>query len=532
MNEVVSNLSFGNQTERANIGDNSYDFNIQLVNSDGDSVGIKFGSIIELGITDDLSSFYQQGYIIFSNNLDALESAESISTDVRGMPEKAFQPYRFRGDGRDLICINIKPAVDIDDGDPVSKSKTIGLSNTFTLNGIFSVYDSEDIISDQNKDIKLKKLYFHDQSYQILNSKNVYFSTTKIAAKENGSSADKSQKRLIGNTERSIDTGTAIKELLKLTLEDEQQRISFNSSWDKGKSKIFYSSPANNRAINDLYYLLDYHVSDSDPSNPPALLRKDRTGTWNLIPITALFQTSYYKGNQSLGDLGGPNLTENFIVARPNAGDGPVTTGPERNPQLSINANNLPDYSYAENLEIAGMQADVSNFGIVTHAVHNYDPTTGVFSVDMERNNVDSTLKGFNKNIVQTQRGISGKSPASNITLSQDRSSNQTIIHSFNPNPDQNARINSGSNKIILNSIFNNTTVAFRSRGNTARQAGKFVTLKRQNFQNDSGFDNKVMGTYLVVRVDHMFKNDQYFNYMVCTKPYNAESSGLSNKAV
>lgn len=530
MNETIANLSFGSQSERAQIGDNTYDFNVQLVNSDGDNVGLKFSSIVEMGITDDLASFYQSGYIIFSNNLDALESAESVSTNVRGMPEKAFNPYRFRGDGRDTIIINIKPAVDVDDGDPVSKSRSVGLGNTFTLNGVFSVFDTEDIISDHNKDLKLKKLYFHDQSYQILNSKNIYFSTTKIAAKDQATGS--SEKRLVGNTERSIDTGTAIKELLKLTLEDEQQKVTFNSSWDKGKSKIFYSSPANNRAINDLYYLLDYHVSDSDPSNPPALLRKDRGNTWNLIPITALFQTSYYKGNQSIGDLGGPNLTEEFVVARPNAGDGPVTTGPQRNPQLSINANNLPDYSYAENLEIAGMQADVSNFGIVTHAVHSYDPATGVFSIDMEKNNVDSTLKGFNKNIVQTQRGISGKSPASNITMSQDRSSNQTVIHSFNPNPDQNARLNSGSNKIILNSIFNNTTIAFRSRGNTARQAGKFITVKRQNFQNNSGFDNKVMGTYLVVKVDHIFKNDQYFNYMVCTKPYNAQSGGLSNQAI
>lgn len=531
MNETITNLSFSNQSDRAQIGDNTYDFNVQLVNSDGDNVGLKFSSIVEMSITDDLASFFQKGHIIFNNNLDALESAESISTDVRGMPEKAFNPYRFRGDGRDSIIINIKPAVDIDDGDPISKSRTASIGNTFTLNGVFSIYDTEDIIADHNKDIKLKKLYFHDQSYQVLNSKNVYFTTAKVAAKEQSSTTDKS-KRLIGNTERSIDTGTAIKELLKLSLQDEQQKISFNSSWDKGKSKIFYSSPANNRAINDLYYLLDYHVSDSDPSNPPALLRKDRNNVWNLIPITSLFQTSYYKGNQSLGDLGGPNLTEEFIVAKPNSGDGPVTTGPQRNPQLSVNANNMPDYSYAENLEVAGMQADVSNFGVVTHAVHSYDPATGVFSVDMEKNNVDSTLKSFNKNIVQTQRGISGKSPASNITMSQDRSSNQTVIHTFNPNTDQNARLNSGSNKILLNSIFNNTTIAFRSRGNTARQAGKFISIKRKNFQNDSSFDNKVMGTYLVVKVEHMFKNDQYFNYMVCTKPYNAESNGLSNKAI
>lgn len=527
-NPVIKNLSLTGKSETVAIGDTHYDFNIQLLNSDGDSAGIKFGSIIDLGITDDLSSFFAYGYLIFQNNSDALESAQSVSTNVRGMPENAFLPFRFRGDGRDLLLVNIKPAIGVNDDGGFRSSKANSVGKQFELNYVFSVYETQDILSDKDKNVKLKKLFFHDQSFQTLNERNAYFSTAKIQQKNQTSQ----QKRLISNTERSTETGAAIKELLTAALSNDLAPPNFSSQWDTGKSKILYSSQANTKAIDDLYYLLDYHVSESDPSYPPALLRKGRNNSWSLIPVTELFKTAYYKGNQGFGDLGGPGLTENFIIAKPNSGNSGSPTGPQRNPSVSIFANNLPDYSYAENFENSSMTADANTFGVVSHIVHNYDTTTKTFSIDAKENNIQESMKKFNKNIVQTQKGLAGKSPSSNIVLNQTRTGNYNVVHTFNPNTDQNARLNSGNSKILLNSIFNNNTVAFRSRGQTSREAGKFITLQRNNSQNQSAFDNKVMGTYLVVRVDHVFKNDQYYNYLVCTKPYAAESSNQSSTVV
>ena len=527
-NPVLKNLSFSGKSDSVSIGDTHYEFNVQLLNSDGDSAGIKFASVVDFAITDELASFFATGYLTFQNNLDALESSQSISTDVRGMPEQAFTPFRFRGDGRDLLLVNIKPAMGVNDDQGFNTSRSNSVGTQFELNYIFSIYETQDIVSDKDKNVKLKKLMFHEQSFQTLNERNAYFSTMKSQQKNQASS---SSKRLIGNTERSIDTGSAIKELLTNTLSNDLTPPKFSSKWDTGKTKLFYSSPANNKAIDDLYYLLDYHVSESDPSCPPALLRKNRNGAWSLIPITDLFQGAYYKGNAGFGDLGGPGMSENFIIARPNSGSG-GTTSPQRNPQVSIFANNLPDYSYAENFENAGMTADASTFGVVSHIVHNYDPATRTFSIDAKENNIQESMKKFNKNIVQTQKGLAGKSPSTNIVLNQTRTQNQNVVHSFNPNTDPNSRLNSGSNKIILNSIFNNNTIAFRARGSTAREAGKFITIKRNNSQNESAFDNKIMGSYLVVRVDHVFKNDQYYNYLVCTKPYVAESTKQSSTVV
>lgn len=521
-NAVIDNLSFGAGSEQVKIGDTSYTFNVQIVNSDGNNTGIKFGSIVDFGITDNLVNFYADGYLIFRNDLDALESVQSVSTDVRGLPEQAFTPFTFRGDGRDLLIVNIKPAISMDDDNPVQMSGQTGNDN-FALNYVFTIFDTEDIIT-ENKDIKLKKLYFHDQCFHILNEKTSYFCTSKVKNRDNSPVGP-------SNGERSVETGEAIRALLAEALsQDTKTQQKFSSDWDVGSSKIFYSSPANNKFIDDLYYLLDYHVSTKENDHSPALLRKERNNSWNLTPLSKLFKTSYYKGNDSLGNLGGSNLTENFILARPNSGDSPPLTGPERNPGASIFANNFPDYSYAENFENAGMMADASTFGVTTHMVHSYDPATKTFSIG--NNNIESALKIYKKNFVQTQKGVAGNSPAQNFPSNQIKDRNKNINHVFNPNPDENVRLNSGQNKILLNTIFNNNTIAFRTRGNTSREPGKFITLERKDFSNNSTYDNKIFGTYLVVKVDHVFKNNQYYNYMVCTKSYAAESTGSSSGVV
>ena len=523
-NAVIDNLSFGAGSEQVKIGDTTYTFNVQVVNSDGNNTGIKFGSIVDFGISDTLVNFYADGYLIFRNDLDALESVQSISTDVRGSPEQAFTPFSFRGDGRDLLIVNIKPAISVDDESPVKTSSDNSTDN-FALNFIFTIYDTEDIIT-ESKDVKLKKLYFHDQDFHVLNEKNSYFSTGRVKNRGNSPVG-------ASNGERSIETGEAIRALIADVLsKDTKTKQKFSADWDVGSSKLFYSSPANNKAIDDLYYLLDYHVSTKENDYSPALLRKERNNTWNLTPLSKLFKTSYYKGNDTLGNLGGSNLTENFILARPNSGDSPPLTGPERNPGASLFANNFPDYSYAENFENTGMMADASTFGVTTHLVHSYDTATKTFSIDAKENNINDVVKIYKKNFVQTQKGVAGNSPAQNFPLNKSKTENKNVVHTFNPNPDQNMRLNSGRNKILLNTIFNNNTIAFRTRGNTVRQPGKFITLERKDFSNNSTYDNKIFGTYLVVRVDHVFKNNQYFNYMVCTKSYAAETTGNSSEVL
>lgn len=517
MNPVIENLSFSPQGEQITLGDNSYNFSLQLFNADGQSVGIKHASVIELCISDIITNFATEGYLIFNNNLDAIESVQSISTDVRGRPQKAFSPFQFRGDGRDFLVVSIKPAVNVNTNDPISMPN----SKDPSLELLFTVYDTADIITEE-KDVKLKKLYLCDYSVQLLNEKNTYFSTSKISQQKGNS-----------NTERSVYTGEAILGLLASVFsQDLKLTQTFSTEWDRGEEKIFYSSPANSRAINDLNYLLNYHISSKDNDYCPSLLRKNRKNLWTLTPVTTIFKSAYYKGNSSFGDSGGSRLIENFTLNRPNIGDKDPLNIIERNPQSSLFANNLPDYSFIENFESANTAATTSTYGLITHVVHNYNISDKTFSVDIENNNINSVFKKYKKHFVQTQKGLIGSSPFQNIVLNKTKTENKTTAKVFNPNTTQTIRLNSGQNQILLNTIFNNTAISFSTRGSIFREAGKFFTVERRDAAIGSTFDNKIMGTYLLSKVEHIFKNGQYYNNIVGVKTYVTEKTGNSDDII
>ena len=133
---------------------------------------------------------------------------------------------------------------------------------------------------------------FNDYSFQVLNEKNGYFNTAEVA--KNNLPQDQQNKRLISNEDRSITTGKALKELLtKAFTEVYNTPPTFSENWDEGSSRIFYSSPATNKVIDDIYYLLDYHVSTEENNFCPSLLKKERDNSWSLTPIKKIFESAY-----------------------------------------------------------------------------------------------------------------------------------------------------------------------------------------------------------------------------------------------
>lgn len=517
MNPVIDNLLLDPKGSTVQIQDNYYTFNVTLINSDGNTTGIRHNAIVDLCFMEDLRFFYNYGYMVMDNKLDVLESAESISTGFDGAQQKAFVPFTFRNDGRDLLAINIVPQVtyeNADVGDTHNRVKT-----PFALNGLFSIYDTEDILS-EDKNKKMHKLYFRDFSYQLLKEKDSYYSTGRI-------------KKGVSTTDRSIETGLVIRSILQQALaSDTKVPSTFSSSWDTGSEKIFYSSPPNNKAIDDINYLLSYHVSDAANSYCPSILRHDRNGVWSLTPIKKIQDGAYYKGTPQLGDLGGPGNIETFVIVRPSIGEAPVLNGPQRDPSLSIFSNSFLDYSYAENFQSSGMTAEDIQSGMVTTAVHNYDFSKGLFSIDMKDNSLEAINKTSGDLFVKNQKGVTGKSPASNLNTNLLRTENKNIRHEYSISPNQNTRLGAGRNQAILLQFFNNGTITFRTRGKTDRTVGKFINVKRNDNANDSAFDNALMGSYCIVKIEHSFVNNQYVNDIIAVKNYNAAPTTSSNNVL
>ena len=60
-----------------------------------------------------------------------------------------------------------------------------------------------------------------------------------------------------------------------------------SSEWDKGGSLLEYHTNAGYKAIDDLQYLIEYHVSEKGYDYVPCILKKTRyTEEYTFIPIT------------------------------------------------------------------------------------------------------------------------------------------------------------------------------------------------------------------------------------------------------
>jgi hypothetical protein len=509
---LYNNLTNTQAPPIARLQDTDYSFEVIIFNSDGIEFKINPNAISDFKIVDELEKFYHYGFIVFKNDQDVLESIETVDSDNN---TKMFNPYVFRGDGRDFLRVRIKPTKN--EGDLISGDSS--KNDEFELSFIFSIYDYEDLYG-EIKSEKFKKLYFWDYTYQILNEKNSHFTTSKYS-------------KGLSDAERSIHTGDAIKNLLTEIFKDEiQGKIAFDADFDKGSSKVFYSSPAEYKAIDDLNYLLDRHVSSRESDFSPCLFKKERNSSFSLRPITSYFKGAYYKGNNSIGNLGGGFLIENFVMGKQDSSDRGNNNSPLRTPGISLFSSNLADYSYVENYNVSNMSADDAQNNIVSYYVHNYDYNTKLFTVDSNENNFETNNKIYNKNFVNYMKGRAGKSPSSNMSTNLFRKENKNLKHVFNSSTTPEQRLNSGRNQFLLSSIFMNTAISFRTNGSVRRQTGRFITIQRNNSQADSSFDNKIMGIYMITNITHSFIKGSYQNYIVCTKAYNMDDNKLTGKVL
>ena len=146
--------------------DGLYYYNIVLFNPDGDVVRIKQSAIKALVLEDTISNFYHEGYLIYENRFDVLESINAIANPGSDKNEyfsqnknDSFVGYRFRGDCRDFLFIDIMP-------DVKGKGTSVQQGNfdeqdkrTFNLKFAFSIYNTEDVLGD-SPELKYKKLSY------------------------------------------------------------------------------------------------------------------------------------------------------------------------------------------------------------------------------------------------------------------------------------------------------------------------------------------------------------------------------------
>lgn len=499
-NNLLSFAEGGRSGNVVQIEDNNYIFNVFLWNGTA-KTGITFSSVNELKIVDDLRYFYSYGYMSFNDTNDVLETYNGPNGDG------SVTPYSFRGDGRDYLQVEIMPQ--LKPNDVFIQSPSEEEKRDFCLKYTFSIYKIEEqkIL---NSVTKSKKIYFWDVDYQLLNEITANFSSSEIPMPSNtnkgGGSISQFSKNNSSTTQKAKNTddvkrysGDLIKNLLNKSL-NKITTSGFKASkdWDKGGALIEYHTNGKYKAIDDLQYLLQYHVSDAAYDYVPCILKKIRyTDEYSLIPITAYTLNNATSEEFTIGKMDPGNNGSVGNIKKFQAAQSPY----------SFNATN---YNIIENYSFIKPDADMIQKDVSTHFVHSYDPN-GFFTCSIKSNNFGNSKKG----IFQNNNGAGTTSNAlreNNNNAQHVYSAGLGIGQSFQ-------KLNFGRNKGLLASVFKNTAIYFKIRGLTRRRSGTYFSVDRNDTQTPTDNDIDLLGKYFTTLVIHEFVGGKYFNHIYGTKP-------------
>lgn len=490
------------------INKKNYLFRATLINPDNRMVDIYKSAIKELYLNDNVFNPFMNGYVVIDNREDAIERYVTDPA-VKEFNANAVlaRGYRTRGDARDILMLSIVPIIN---GVNPYDSSSEEFNAMFGFRYVFALTNETDI-SDQNG--KLKKYDILDFDQQILSEKNSFFSTVQMLDIKNASE--------LTNNEREVETGKILKKMLADNLNDSSSiftTVSGNKKitpyFEDGSSKIFYTSPANYTALDDIMYISSLHVS-SDVAHDFSFLKKDNyTGEYSLESASSIFSKAYNKSTDSGGDY----FIENFTVA-----------GGQSNSNIFVNDVKKPlkALEFGETGDILEIKFLNPSGGlyqnkIKTTIVHSYSFLAKQFILNCEDGNIEAVKDTFTELYVNPMKG-KNNSPAPNLILTNTQKTNQNYDNQFlvYTNHSDYIQMAVGRNKILKNALIQNIGVEITVQGALLRKSGCFISIDRQGSYIDNDFDDKFLGIYFVLNVDHTFVNDEeYLNKIIAVKTY------------
>lgn len=511
---IKNNLNGAEAKAHSNKIDNQfYYIRAALVNPDGDRLDLSKGSMYNISLTDNLFDPFLKAEIMLYNDNNAIE--RTVPTSVNS--QKGFT---FRGDGRDVLFLEIIPLKNTDKEYKLEESKEY--NQVFSLRNLFTVIEDTDVVIEGTT---YKKLKLYDLDERKLKEKNLDFNSFNTIQFSENKSLSGVPLFNLDNDEVSNNTGIMIRELLKFTLVMNDEDIFYTDKrgrrngseaityidFENGSSVINYSSNAYKKAIDDLKYLYNIHNSNLE-SKDFSILKKDYfTGKYTLINSKSFFDRAYNKDN----DEGGTFLLEKINIS--GAGSLKVNNTGDKSPK------NTPEFnekSQALNVRFFNTSFDLLNEKVNTKIVHEYDFKNKTFNIMQKESNIINAKEKFDNYYVQNMKGKPKPYPSQIITNLKKLNFNyENIYNLYGEN--ENVTTSAGLNKLLKDSIMTNIGVEVQLKGQMFRRSGKFITIDRDSMDPKNEFDDRFLGTYFIINVDHTFiKDDLYINRIFAVKTY------------
>ena len=496
------------------IDNEKYIFKATLFNPDGDLVTLTKSNILELNLFDNIFDPWLKGTIILDNTDDALERFVSSPEETEFTDKKSQKGYTVRGDGRDLLKIEILP---IDGNKQDYNSNNDAYNKIFAIKYIFCLEDEESLTYSEKE---AKKYSIVDYDLQILKEQKGFFSSADVIEGDSGTLTQ------LSNKQREVPTGKCIKQIIRKSLSD-KLAIKSNIDADTGEettpffedglSRIFYSSPASSTSYEDLMYILNRHVS-SDTKNDFSFLKKENfTGEYALQGAFDIFKAAY---NPDTGKTGSRFL-ENFTVTGASRESNSIIEKEQKKP---ANALEFGEKSEILDFKFFNTASRIRREKIKTYITHSYDFNKKEFNINMEDANIKNVKDIFADNYVSVMKG-KDKTPHPNFIINgmqRDNLDYQNIFSEYGDNPD--IRKSYGLNKLLKNALVTNMGVEITVKGQLQRKSGRFFSIDRAGDYINNPYDNKLLGIYFILDVQHLFVDDtSYLNKLIAVKTYHFE---------
>lgn len=503
-------------------------------------------AVLGLYMSDTCNDWVVDGYITFmylpegNKGLDKIKTGQPADTPITGQTNAAAQTgetlksYVFRGDGYDLLRVMIMPK-----SSPNKDSIQISHSDTkWMLSYLFSVYDVEDV-SDipqlqgpASSYMKCLKLKFHDVRYQMLKTSNLEYSSAdpkdKQFFKPNFSSE-------MAPGQGVMYTGDILKDVLNYALASpevggcEEFKITNEDDWDRGKAELFYTSPAQSSAADDVDYIFSHHVSEKELTGAPGtdtsandmcLLHTERSNKFpfleeiRLTPLSKFFEKA---GKDKPGQL----QKEHFFVTShtqevdiTNLYRAPISIDDDKNVDVkTARYGQIMSYSFVD------MSPSINSNMFCSTPVYSVDIRDRTFNMEFRNNDVISARRLIAQSYI-SQLFTEGNNPESLFlpTIHKNKT-DINIFPTFSLNGNNPAvRQRNGIHNLLYTGVFQNACICFKVYGLTFRESGTFIGIDRIDGCADNDYNNKLYGQWFVVKVEHMFEAGAYINMIYAVK--------------
>jgi hypothetical protein len=501
-----------------------HEIEIYILNESG-TYGISPTSILSLNLENSLSNWVVNGdlTVLYSNEL-----GEYLNGN-----------FAFRNDGNDLLRLRIIP----------KNQKLPGQYNSLNLdkkvwelNYIFSIYNVEDTTPQTGGNStsqvlkKYRKFYFWDVRYQKMITKSIEYSTATSDRNPYSKSASTTS-----DETRSLDTDLAMHDIInkalgydpllsKTGLEQDPK-----NSWEKGATKLFYTSPAACNSFEDLMYIYGRHTSSSSPDDFSILDIERGNGDLGYFSLRSL--SKYFEKAGSSSTAPGEYQLEHFYLQSNTKKKTGI--GTYRAPRSNAIANRdltFRDYSYIIKYEFVDISPIVHSKAFVTTPVYSFDFAQRQYNVEFKNNSVSRAEDFFNQHYIN-YLFKRGNTSGNNFLLKTDDLDKQ---NNYNINPvyslygssaDVQSRNPDGLHNLLRTGLFQNTCISFTVPGLTMREPGKFIAIDRPEGSMDGSFDDKLCGQWFVINVIHTFSNGAYYNNITAIKIHRFQGISYFNNA-